>query len=216
MPKFPEPPPAAALAAIPPDIRTVPRGTRLWRIYFQGGEHPTGWSAFRYFGPTNSRFDHHLSSAVGPGAGAGMAPDRGILYAATEGSVPFAEVFQEDRVIDRRRNGPWLVAFDLAAPVALLDLAGDWPTRAGASAAINSGQRPRARRWSQRIYEAYPMIAGLWYPSSMGGNRPAIALYERAARAMPGRPVFHRALADPALTAIVLRAAARFGYGVVG
>ena len=208
MPKFPEPPPAAALAAIPPDIRTVPQGTRLWRIYFQGGGHPTAWNAFRHFGPTNSRFDHHLPpSAVG---------DRGILYAATEGSVPFAEVFQEARVIDRRRNDPWLVAFDLAAPVALLDLAGDWPTRAGASAAINSGPRPRARRWSQRIYEAYPTIAGLWYPSSMGGNRPVIALYDRAVAAMPGRPVFHRALADPALTAIVLRAAGRFGYAVVG
>ena len=208
MAKFPEPPPAAALAAIPPDIRTMPQGTRLWRIYFQGGEHPTTWGAFRHVGPTTSRFDHHLPpSAVG---------DRGILYAAAEGSVPFAEVFQEDRVIDRRRNGPWLVAFDLAAPVALLDLAGDWPTRAGASAAINSGPRPRARRWSQRIYEAYPMIAGLWYPSSMGGNRPAAALYERAVEALPTRPVFHRALADPALTAIVLRAAGRFGYAVAG
>jgi hypothetical protein len=50
----------------------------------------------------------------------------------------------------------------------------------------------------------------------MGGNRPAIALYERAVAAMPDRPVFHRALADPALTAIVLRAAGRFGYAVVG
>jgi len=208
VPKLPEPPPAAALAAIPPEIRTVPQGTRLWRIYFQGGEHPVAWNAFRHFGPTNSRFDHHLPPSP--------VQDRGILYAATEGSVLFAELFQEDRVIDRQRNGPWLVAFDLAAPVALLDLAGGWPTRAGASAAINSGPRPRARRWSQRLYEAYPTIAGLWYPSSMGGNRPAIALYERALAAMPGRPVFHRALADPALTAIVLRAAGRFGHGVVG
>ena len=208
MAKFPEPPPAAVLAAILPDIRTVPQGTRLWRIYFQGGGHPTAWNALRHFGPTNSRFDHHLSPRA--------TQDRGILYAATEGSVPFAEVFQEDRVIDRRRNDPWLVAFDLAAPVALLDLAGDWPTRAGASAAINSGPRPRARRWSQRIYEAYPTLVGLWYPSSMGGDRPVVALYERAAAALPTRPVFHRALADPALTAIVLRAAGRFGYAVVG
>lgn len=206
MPKLPEPPPLAALAAIPPHIRTVPPGTRLWRIYFRGGEHPGAWNAFRFFGPTNSRFDHHLPAA----------PDRGILYAATEGSVPFAEVFQESRVIDRRRLSPWLVAFDLAAPVVLLDLSGDWPTRAGASAALNSGPRPRARRWSQRIYQAYPAIAGLWYPSSMGGSRPAIALYERARAALPSHPVFHRALDDPALTAIVLRAAGRFGYGVVG
>ncbi len=208
MSKFPEPPPVAALAAIPPDIRALPEGTRLWRIYFQGGEHPVAWNTLRHFGPTNSRFDHLLPPSA--------TQDRGILYAGEDGAVPFAEVFQEDRVIDRRRSSPWLVAFDLAAPVALLDLGGDWPTRAGASAAINSGPRPRARRWSQRIYDAYPAIAGLWYPSSMGGNRPAVALYERAAPALPDRPVFHRALSDPALTAIVLRMAGRFGYGIVG
>jgi hypothetical protein len=140
---------------------------------------------------------------------------RGILYASPEASVPFAEVFQEDRTIDRARDAPWLVAFDLAAPVALLDLAGAWPTRAGASTAISSGPRPRARRWSQTIYEAYPAIAGLWYRSSMGGNRPAVALYERATPALPARPMFHRALADSALTPIVLRAAGRFNYAVV-
>jgi hypothetical protein len=208
VPNFPEPPPADRLAAIPPDIRTLPEGTRLWRIYFQGGEHSVAWNTFRYFGPLNSRFDHHLSPTA--------TQDRGTLYASVDGAVPFAEVFQEDRVIDRRRNSPWLVGFDLATPVALLDLAHDWPTRAGASAAIGSGPRRRARRWSQRIYDAYPAIAGLWYPSSMGGNRPAIALYERALPALPSHPVFHRALADPALTAIVLRVAGRFGYGMVG
>jgi hypothetical protein len=206
--KFPEPPPVAALAAIPSDIRTLPEGTRLWRIYFQGGEHPVAWNTFRHFGPANSRFDPHLPPSA--------TQDRGILYAAEDGAVPFAEVFQEDRVIDRRRNSPWLVAFDLAAPVALLNLGQDWPTRAGASAAINSGPRPRARRWSQRIYDAYSAIAGLWYPSPMGGNRPAVALYERAAGVLPSHPVFHRALGDPALTAIALRMAGRFGYGMVG
>jgi hypothetical protein len=206
--KFPEPPPLAQLAALSPAVRTLPAGTRLWRIYFQSGRHPTAWNAFRQFGPISvSRFDHHLPPAATQG--------RGILYASPDGSVPFAEVFQDGRVIDRTRDGPWLVAFDLEVPVALLDLAGAWPTRAGASAAINSGPRPRARRWSQRIYEAYPVVVGLWYRSSMGGNRPAVALYERAAPALPARPVFHRSLADSALTAIVLRAARRFGYAVV-
>lgn len=207
MPKFPEPPPAATLAAISSDIRTLPKGTRLWRIYFEGGAHPVAWNTFRHVGPTNSRFDHHLPPAA--------TQDRGILYASVDGAVPFAEVFQEDRTIDRVRDGPWLAAFELTTPVALLDLAGAWPTRAGASAAINSGPRARARRWSQRIYDAYPAIAGLWYRSSMGGNRPAVALYRRATPALPARPVFHRALADSALTPIVLRAAGRFGYAVV-
>jgi hypothetical protein len=208
MPKFPEPPPASELAAIPPDEHSLSVGTRLWRIYFRAGDHPTDRNTFRYFGPTNSRFDHHLPPK--------SVQDRGILYAAVHGQTTFAEIFQEDRVIDRHRDTPWLVGFDLLGPITLLNLGVDWPTSAGASAAINSGPRARARRSSQRIYEAYGHIDGLWYPSSMGGNRPAVALYERAVRAMPGRPVFNRALADAALTAIVLRAGERFRYGVVG
>jgi len=208
MPKLPEPPAIDKVAAIPPDIHPLALGTRLWRIYFRAGDYPVNWNTFRHFGPTNSRFDHHLLPR--------SLQDRGILYAAIDGETTFAEVFQEDREIDRGRNSPWLVGFDLDVPVALLNLGLDWPTLAGASAAINSGPRPRARRWSQRIYDAYPRIDGLWYPSSMAGNRPAVALYERALAAMPARPVFHRALADPALTTIVIRAAARFGYGVVG
>lgn len=208
MPKFPEPPSVAALATVDPDRLVVPQGNRLWRIYFAGGAHPVAWNTFRYFGPTNSRFDHHLPPSA--------VQDRGTIYAAANGMTPFAEVFQETRVIDRRLNDPWLVAFDLVRSLELLDLSDSWPTRAGASMAINSGPRPKARRWSQRIYEAYPTIEGLWYPSSMDGNRPAVALYERGLGALPPRPVFHRALADPALTVAVLRAARRFGYAVVG
>jgi len=45
--------------------------------------------------------------------------------------------------------------------------------------ALNSGPRPRARRWSAAIYDTYPHIGGLWYPSSMYGGTPAVALYER-------------------------------------
>jgi hypothetical protein len=205
--KFPAPPPAHQLAELPPVIHTLPQGTRLWRIYFGGGAHPVSWNTFRHYGPTNSRFDHHLLPKG--------VQDRGILYAAIKGNTAFAEVFQETRVIDRRRGAPFLAGFDLGAPVTLLDLRGKWPTRAKASMAINSGPRPRARRWSREIYEAYPDIHGLWYASSMDANEPAVALYERAVHAMPLRPVFHQSLADPALTRIVVRAAARFGYLVV-
>ena len=207
MPKFPEPPAAAVLAAIGPDVRTLPAMTRLWRIYFRGGPHPVHWSTFRSFGPTGSRFDHHLLPRA--------VQDRQILYASDHGETPFAEVFQDTRVIDLRRDRPWLTAFDLDAAVTLLDLTGDWPTRAGASAAINSGPRPRARRWSQCIYDAFPDIEGLWYPSSMGGGQPAVALYERAIHVMPARPAFNRPLNDPAIYSIAVRAAGRFGYRVV-
>jgi hypothetical protein len=80
--------------------------------------------------------------------------------------------------------------------------------------AMSSGRRDRARAWSARIYEDYPAVQGLHYPSSMDANHPAVALYERARDALPARPVFHRALQDPALTAAVVASALLFDYGV--
>lgn len=137
-----------------------------------------------------------------------------IFYCAEHGPTCLAEVFQDVRVIDRSARDPWLVGFSLVRDVALLDLTGTWPTRAGASMAINSGPRPRAQRWSQAIYEAYPDLEGIYYPSSMHANRPAIALYERALTALPRAPVFHRPLADPALLSVLRHAARELGYGL--
>lgn len=207
MAKFPEPPPPAQLATLPPVQRVLPAATRCWRIYFQGGEPPGVWNVFRGYGPTNARFDHHLPPP--------RVQDRQVLYAAEHALTCFAEVFQDTRTIDRRWNDPWLVGLELVRPVTLLDLTGPWPTQAGASMAINSGPRPRARRWSQAIYVAYPTVEGLYYSSSMNANEPALALYERATAALPGRPLFHRGLGDAALAAAIMRAAQRLNYAVV-
>jgi hypothetical protein len=136
------------------------------------------------------------------------------MYLAENAGTCFAEVFQETRVIDRTRHDPWLVCLELVAPVTLLDLRGRWPTQAGASMAINSGPRPRAQRWSRAMYGAYAIVEGLHYSSSMDGNRPAIVLYERAAKAIRAAPRFHRALADPTLTGAIARTADRFRYAV--
>ena len=48
----------------------------------------------------------------------------------------------------------------------------------------------------------------------MGGGADAYALYERARPALPRAPAFHRALADPALGAPLLAAAAAINYGI--
>ena len=168
MPNFPEPPRTRSLAKIPPLKKALPAGTLLWRIIFQSGEHADTWNAFRHFGPADGRFDHHLPPP--------RVQNRGILYAAIQGPTCFAEFFQETRVIDRVRRSPALVGFPLRRAVPLLDLTGAWPTRAGASMAIHSGPRARARRWSQAIYEAYPRIEGLFYCSSMDASRGAVAL----------------------------------------
>ncbi len=208
MPKLPSPPQPSDLARIEPAIIRLRAGTRVWRAYFRGGPHPGRWSQMRTFGPTTARFDHQL-----PGArGEPMDQTRAIQYLALDGVTPLAEVFQDSRVIDRAARLPWLVAYELAADVELLDLTGAYPTRAGASMLINCGPRPRARAWSRAFYEAYPQIQGLHYASCMHENRPSLALYERAAVAIPARPSFHRALADQALRLMLRNAAVRLNY----
>ena len=207
MAKFPEPPPPAELAGVRPDWRVLTAGTLLWRLYFRAGPHPTLWNQLRHYGPTGARFDHHNDPP--------REQERAILYAAGHGPTCLAEVFQETRLVDRNARDPWLVGFELAKDVQLLDLCGNWPTRAGASMMIASGPRPRARRWSRAIYAAHASCEGLHYPSSMHANRPIVALYERAAGALPTRPCFHRALADPSLTTVVRNAAQDLGYALL-
>jgi len=212
MPKFPEPPGADELREIPPDELVLTAGTPLWRIYRRGGRHPTLWQSFRHFGPLNGRFDHHLPDPDGEPE----FQERGIYYAAEDLITCLAEVFQDTRAIYRNAGDqPWVVGFELASPLRLLNLTGAWPTRAGASMALNSGPRPRARRWSRAIYEAYPRLQGLYSASSMHGNRPALALYERASDALPRHPLVHRPLNDPALLGGLDRAAVEIGYDLL-
>jgi len=208
LPKLPHPPPRHRLETITPDILTLPAGSRVWRVYFRGGRYPSRWDGFRDFGPTTARFDHHLPDAAGNPA----VQDRAIHYAALDGVTPLAEVFQDARTIDRMAKTPWLVAYDTLEELALLDLTGVFPTRAGASMLINCGARAKARVWSQAFYAAYPRIHGLYYGSCMYANNPSLALYDRARARIPQHPVFHRALSDRALRLLLRDAAARIGY----
>jgi hypothetical protein len=208
VPKFPGPPGINELRALRADVVVLPAGTWIWRIYFRNPPARGGWNVFRSFGPVpKSRFDHLVPPP--------RVQDRSILYAASEALTCLAEVFQEDRIIDPTANDPWLTALAIEQELKLLNLAGKWPTAAGASMAINSGPRERAQDWSRAIYEAYPEIDGLWYGSSMNANKPSIALYERARDAIPESPIFNRALTDPSLATTLRLAADRFGYDLV-
>ncbi len=208
--KLPEPSTPAAMREIAPEVCVLAAGTRLWRVYFRGGDHPGAWDRMRFFGPlASARFDHHAEPR--------RVQERGILYAALGDEAVatcLAEAFQEERLVDTGRRDPFLACFELAGEAPLLSLWGRWPTRAGASYNINSGPRPRCRRWSRAIHEAYPDVAGLLYASSMNGNEPAVALYERAAPALPVAPVFDRPLSHPGLLAPLERIAESLGYDV--
>jgi len=211
--KFPEPSNVDTLQRIAPVTVQLAAGTLITRIYFAGGPYPVDWNTFRHFGPTASRFDHHLPGPEGETDG--RMQSRGILYAAM-GSQAFptclAEVFQSVRTIDRRVHDPVLVYFRMTATLDLLDLTGTFATRIGASMAINSGPRPRARRWARALYEAYPLVQGIRYSSSMHANTPAIALFERAAYALPNQPAMLRALGDQKLVNVVSATAEAIGY----
>jgi hypothetical protein len=49
----------------------------------------------------------------------------------------------------------------------------------------------------------------------MHSNRPAVALFERAASAIEPNPVFHRPLDDPALLFLLSEVARQLGYGLI-
>jgi hypothetical protein len=104
------------------------------------------------------------------------------MYTATGANAlrtVIAEVFQQTRLIDRGRGEPWVAAFRLAEEISLLRTDRLWPVQAGGNLAINSGSREKARAWSRVVYDSYPTLSGIWYPSSLT-NQPCAALYERA------------------------------------
>ena len=177
-------------------------------MYFRGGIFPAQWDFFRTYGPSaKARFDHHVPPP--------SDQHRSILYAAHYVSTCIAEVFQEDRTIDRSFNQPALAGFRTTRDVFLLDLRGPWSTAAGASMAISTGRKDFARGWSRSIYEAYPNVEGLWYSSSMDANNPAVALYERAQRCIPVTQIFDEPLTHPSLLGALVQLKDRFGYELV-
>jgi hypothetical protein len=212
MVNFPNSPGAEVLAESAPGWVTLPLGSALARVYYTSSAHPLSWNEFRSFGPLNFRWDHYLPTAAGEPHEQGRA----AYYAATNAVTCLAEVFQATRRIDRVYQAPWLVVFNTLRPLLLLDLTGDFATRMGASGAIHSGSRVRARGWARDLYEAFPAVEGTLYASPMHGGAPALALNERALRTplFPPHPEFHRALADDVLLDPLKQAAEALDYAL--
>ena len=210
MPKVPRRPSPELLGSLEPEVRTVPAGALIWRIYFRGGLHPTRWKDFRYVGPIDARFDHHVGNEP-------ARQDRAVLYGADDPITCLAEVFQRTRVMNRWHREPWLVGFETDKPMRLLDLTGAFPTRAGASMGLMTGSRSVSRAWARAFHDAWPEIDGLYYPSSTHANRPAMVLNERALEAgvIPDQTSFHRSLGDPVIFSILRNAAHALGYALL-
>lgn len=209
MVKLPKSPGMQRMRQEGPEEAVLGEGTLLFRVYFQGGEHPGSWDEFRSFGPlAGARFDHHPSPQRDH-------PELGILYGAWDVKTCVAEVFQETRNISLRRRSPWLVGFELTHNVRLLDLLGNWPTRMGSSTEISSGRRSVVRGWSKDIHAAFPELHGVLYGSSMNAYRGAVAFYERGASSLPKRPVLHEPLSHPGLRDDLERYKDDLGFGLI-
>jgi hypothetical protein len=170
------------------------------------------WNGLRFYGPVNARWDHHLVSATANA----QLQGRGIYYAASDAKTCLAETFQSTRRIDRAFQAPWLVVFETVSALQVLDLTGDFATRMGASMAIHSGSRGRARGWARELYEAFGDIQGIQYSSSMNGGAAAFALNERAQKVplFAAHPLFHRSLTDDVMLDPLKHAAQALGYAL--
>jgi hypothetical protein len=163
-------------------------------VYHTAGRYPIAWNA----------------------PGEPQAQERGIYHLAPDAKTCLAEAFQHTHRIDRAYQAPWLVVFATVAPLRVLDLAGDSPTRVGASMAIHSGGRGRARDWPPGLYAAFTDIEGIQYASSVNGGAAAFALNERALEKplFPPHPLFHRALADDLMLDPLKHVAQALGYAL--
>jgi hypothetical protein len=210
--KLPWPPAVEALRDViqDDDVVAVAPMTALARVYRSAGRHPGSWDGFRIVGPAAAaRFDTHPPT---PDGAVASAPGHEVLYAGLTLRTCVAESFQLTRVLDRQTDRPWLVVWRPVRALRLLDLAGTWPTRAGASQAISSGPRAKSRAWARAIRQAHPDLDGLWYRSSMDSGLPAVCLWAPALDAMPTRPWAHLPLDAPGLELPLARAAKDIGY----
>ncbi len=222
---LPEPDPARfpSLDGDPRWVREVPVAALIARIFRASGAHPVEWHEFRSFGPLDGRFDPH-PPPVGEHAGVGVM--YGVLEASPEdlaqrptGAVdgPFAaallEVFQAQRMIRLDAGAPTLAAFEAARPLRLLDLSdSDWVTVAGGNSAISSGERARSRLWARTIAERYPELDGVVSASSIVPTARVVALWARAADALPEHPTALLRLYRDEFLGVIDAIAERYGY----
>ncbi|HEU5475207.1 MAG TPA: RES family NAD+ phosphorylase [Actinophytocola sp.] len=214
MARLPQPPEPAALRALlrpKDDIVVVDGDTRLVRVFAAGGLHRQRWNTFRRVGPLpHARFDPHPFPPDGRPA---PSPDNGVVYFGLTARTSIAEVFQNTSIVDRSTRRPQLVVLRPSRPLRLLDLAGLWPTRAGASQEISSGPRALTQAWARNIRAAHPDLDGLLYRSSMDSGDPAICLWDPpAASALPANPDVLVPLSHPGLDLPLARICAELNY----
>jgi hypothetical protein len=217
MARLPQPPDPAVLAGLlrpDEDIVAIDPATPLVRVFTVAGRHQQQWDTFRHTGPLpHARFDPHQP---GP-RGRPTDSAEGVLYFGLTARTSVAEVFQDTSIVDRVTRRPFIVVFRPTRALRLLDLAGLWPTRAGASQEISSGPRERTQEWARAIRAAHPDLDGLWYRSSMDSGYPAVCLWDPpAGDAIPDSPDALVPLDHPGLDIPLARICQELNYTLLG
>ena len=211
---LPPPDPSLFRALRKGDLYELTTPVRLARIYSTAGPHPVSWQQFRTAGPLpTGRFDHHADGKTrGIWYGAANRTTTGRRVDALLGAV--AETCADTHTIDRSVNARHLVLCSPARVLRLLRLDSTWLSAAHGNAAIFAGSRPRSRAWSRAIYDHYPDLDGLYYPSSNHPGSACVALYERAATALTV-PRLLRRLDEPGLRPYLERVAHDLGWPLI-
>ena len=79
---------------------------------------------------------------------------------------------------------------------------------------LMTGPRSVSGNSARAFYAAYPDLKGLYHPSSMHANRPAMLLTDRAQTldVIPERPSLQRSLGDPSILTLLKNAAHTLEY----
>lgn len=207
-------PPSQLPKLLPDDV--VEWENTLARIFSAKGPYGASWSTLRAYGPMSGmRFDHHTPPRRDH-------PHRSIAYATTSRTpagasvdpleVAILERTQGTGIIDREQDSPTFAIWKPARALRLLLLSDStWVARAQGNAALLSGPRGTARKWSRAVYGSYPEIDGLLWASSVLPTGRCVALYDRAADAFPHTTLSLRPLAEPFLQPALARIATTYG-----
>jgi hypothetical protein len=230
-------PPARLPALASGDVRAVPAGTRVCRIYTRIGRHPTRPDQLRAYGPVpTARFDHHppptrvhRDAAAGyygvvslddadldPTGPVDLEPEAGVAIDSPVVTA-VAETFQANRTVvlsDRQA----MAIGTLSQPYEVLDLGSGWATRAGAGNHLSTGSHAVTRRWAQAIRAGYPQLDGVYWHSSVHPPGRVLMLNERAADEdgiVPMRLVYDEPLDGPFTRLLLAEVRTMIGYGLV-
>jgi len=209
-PKVPATPPAK-LKLDKAHVMELREGTWLWRVGFTASAHPLGWNKLRHYGPVpQQRFDPHPLPL-------GQHTDAGVMYTAQTPRTALAEVYQDDRVIDRFEDAPQLTGWKVTRDLQLVNLTTNWPIVNQGAASMQMDDKTNTQPWARAIEaQLGGRVDGLFHLSSMTGE-PLVTLFTRVetVNVFPPHPGYSKLLSDPGAKSMIRQAVKFAGYGIV-